>query len=154
VLTILAPEFAQESTIHFHYLLEQNGGFLSVASNLEEHLTQLARVLDEDTAASERRRRFVESFVRPYGLDRPATPIFADEVEELAALRVENPRRLSRILLRVPLVIEAALSVLAIPYYRRAKRARRSHRSTRLLRRRRLEARMRRLGPHGERLEA
>ena len=32
VLTVLAPEFAQESTLHFHYLLEENGGFLHVAS--------------------------------------------------------------------------------------------------------------------------
>ena len=94
VLTVLAPEFAQESTLHFHYLLEENGGFLHVASSLEEHRAQLARVLDEDAPGAERRRRFVESFVRPHGLDRPATPILADAVEELAAqTRVPEPRR-------------------------------------------------------------
>ena len=32
VLTVLAPEFAQESTLHFDYLLEENGGFLHVAA--------------------------------------------------------------------------------------------------------------------------
>ncbi len=87
VLTILEPKFAQEGTLHFHHLLEENGGFLHTASSLEEHLGRLARVLDEGEEGAERRRRFVEAFVRPRGLDRPATPIFADEVEELASAR-------------------------------------------------------------------
>ena len=53
VLTVLAPEFAQESTLHFDYLLEENGGFLHVATSLEEHVQQLAHVLDEDAAGAE-----------------------------------------------------------------------------------------------------
>jgi hypothetical protein len=126
VLTILAPEFAQESTIHFHYLLEENGGFLSVASSVDEHLVQVARLLDEDADAGERRRRFVESFVRPRGLDRPATPIFADEVEQLARIPVEAPRQPGRLLLRALLALEAALAVLAIPLDRRKRGLRRS----------------------------
>jgi hypothetical protein len=92
VLTILEPEFAQEDTLHFQHLLEENGGFLHAASSLEEHLVQLRQVLDEDEADAQRRRRFVESFVRPHGLDRPATPIFADAVEELARVKVTAPR--------------------------------------------------------------
>jgi hypothetical protein len=119
VLTILAPEFAQEGTIHFHYLLEENGGFLSVASGLDEHLGQLARVLAEDGAGAERRSRFVESFVRPRGLDRPATPIFADEVENLVRIPVEHTFRPSRLLLRVPLALEAGLSSLTFMARRR-----------------------------------
>ena len=114
VLTVLAPEFAQESTLHFHYLLEQNGGFLSVASSFDEHAAQLAKAFDEDAAASERRRRFVESFVRPRGLDRPATPILADEVEELAGLSVERGRELGDLALRLPLALEAAASAVVI----------------------------------------
>jgi hypothetical protein len=114
VLTVLAPEFAQESTLHFHYLLEENGGFLHVASSLGEHAGQLARVLDEDGAGAERRRRFVESFVRPHGLDRPATPILADAVEELAGVRVERPAGAGALLLRVPLALEAGLSSLVM----------------------------------------
>jgi hypothetical protein len=117
VLTVLAPEFAQASTLHFHYLLEENGGFLHVASSLEEHAGQLARVLDEDAAGAEQRRRFVESFVRPHGLDRPATPILADAVEELADVPVERGPDAGALLLRVPLAVEAGLSalVLALP---------------------------------------
>ena len=45
VLTVLSPEFAQESTLHFDYLLEENGGFLHVAGSLDEHVAQLAQVL-------------------------------------------------------------------------------------------------------------
>jgi hypothetical protein len=110
VLTILAPEFAQESTLHFHYLLEENGGFLHAASSLEEHLAQLHRVLAEDAGEVERRRRFVESFVRPHGLERPATPILADAVEELAELPVVRRLRPGTALLRAALTLEAAQS--------------------------------------------
>jgi hypothetical protein len=113
VLTILEPEFAQEDTLHFQHLLEQNGGFLHAASSLDEHLAQLRRVLDENEADAVRRRRFVESFVRPHGLDKPATPIFADAIEELSRLRPPAPSYSP--LLRALLAIEAAAcSVLLV----------------------------------------
>jgi hypothetical protein len=121
VLTVLEPEFAQESTLHFHHLLEENGGFLHVASSLEEHLSQLARVLDVDGSDDEQRRRFVESFVRPHGLDRPATPILADAVEELARLPVVAPARQWNPLLRVALTLEAkacSFLLVAVPALR------------------------------------
>jgi hypothetical protein len=133
VLTILTSEFAQEDTLHFHYLLKENGGFLHVASSLEEHAGQLARVLDESGEHAEQRRRFVESFVRPHGLDRPATPILADAVEELAALPVQAPAGPGSWPLRAVLGAEAGLCSLAIavaPARRRLRKLRR-----RLLRR-------------------
>ena len=117
VLTVLSPEFAQESTLHFDYLLEENGGFLHVAGSLDEHVVQLGHVLAEDAEGAERRRRFVESFVRPHGLDRPATPIFADAIEELATLPVQRWRPSPW---RPLLAIEAALSARR-PRARRAK---------------------------------
>jgi hypothetical protein len=127
VLTVIAPGFAQENTLHFDYLLEEHGGFLHVASTLDEHVGQLAHVLDEDAAGAERRRRFVESFVRPHGLDRPATPILADAIEELAALPVESAQP-SRPLLRAPLAVEAGLCALAMSRRERRKRVR-AHRT-------------------------
>jgi hypothetical protein len=138
VLTVLAPAFAQESTLHFRYLLEENGGFLHVASSLSEHVEQLSRVLDEDAAGAERRRRFVASFVRPHGLDRPATPILADAVEELATLPVQAaPRRLGR---------RAALGAwLAVGRIAAAADATATHASLRRLRRG-VGGRVRRLG--------
>jgi hypothetical protein len=108
VLTVLAPEFGQESTLHFHYLREENGGCLHVASSLDEHAEQLGRVLEDRAEDAERRRRFVESFVRPHGLDRPATPIFADAVEELASAPMAETPPAS--LLAPLLALEAALA--------------------------------------------
>jgi hypothetical protein len=146
VLTVLAPEFAQESTLHFHYLLEENGGFLHVAASLEDHMQQLLRVLDEDAADAERRRRFVESFVRPHGLDRPATPILAAAVEDLAAARVSAPVQLSTLLLRLPLALEAGLSSVAAA----AGAAQVSKRLRRLRRRAGAQARRRLFLPRSE----
>ena len=126
VLTIIAPEFAQEDTLHFHHLLEERGGFLHVASSLEQHAAQLIGVLEEDAADAERRRRFVESFVRPHGLDRPATPIFADAIEELASLSVQ-PQPRPQPLARGLLAVEACLCGLMLalrPLRRRLSRLR------------------------------
>jgi hypothetical protein len=129
VLTILDREFAQESTLHFHYLLEENGGFLHVASSLEEHVEQLARVLEDGDGQADGRARFIESFVRPHGLDRPATPILADEVEKLAGSRVETTERPR--LLRLGLTLDLPLSSIALVTYpgrRWLRRLRRRHR--------------------------
>jgi hypothetical protein len=103
VLTILAPEFGQESTLHFHYLRDG----VHVAKSLDEHVRQLGRVLENRAEDAEQRRRFVESFVRPHGLDRPATPIFADAVERLAAAKVDRWRPSP---LRPVLALEAKLA--------------------------------------------
>jgi hypothetical protein len=159
VLTILAHEFAQETTLHFHYLLEENGGFLHVAPSLDEHAAQLLRVLEEGDAGREQRLRFVESFVRPHGLERPATPIFADAVEELAALQVQRSVRPGRLLLgsslRLLLAADAGLGSLPVPLRYVSRRLRRSHRMKLLRkRRRRLVAKLRRRGLLGRRLEA
>jgi hypothetical protein len=88
VYTLVSPEFAQEGTIHFHYLLHENGGFLHVAESQDEHLAQLTLGLSREAEEADRTRRFVESFLRPAGLDRRATVIYADAVEELAGLPV------------------------------------------------------------------
>jgi hypothetical protein len=110
VLTVLVPEFAQETTLHFHHLLAENGGFLQVATTLEEHAEQLGRVLDEDAIGAERRRRFVESFVRPGGVDRPAAAFAAGAIEELAGVPVASTARLGTRLLRLALSLEAGLN--------------------------------------------
>ncbi len=113
VLTILAPQFAQESTLHFHHLLAGNGGFLHVAESLDEHTAQLAAVLDHDPEGESRRRAFVEAVVRPHGLDRPAAPILADAGEETAALPAD-PYDRGSLPLRAALAAEAGLSTLTM----------------------------------------
>jgi hypothetical protein len=135
VFTILKPKFAQESTLHFHYLLAENGGFLHVASSLEEHGEQLVRVLDQGDGEADLRARFIESFVRPHGLERPTTPILADAVEELAAARVEAAGR--PLLLRLLLTLDVPFSsaaLVAYPARRRLRRLRRRIRAGRPLR--------------------
>ena len=83
----LADEFSstQEGTIHFHHLLPENGGFLRIASTIDEHVQQLSECLRHPEGAREETARFVASFIRPHGIDRPATPIFVDTVEHLGA---------------------------------------------------------------------
>jgi hypothetical protein len=89
VLAILPPEFRdnQEGTIHFHYLTGAGGGLLRTSRTLEEHAAQLASALAEPAAAG-RHEAFLRAFIRPRGLDTPATPVFASAVEALAGLSV------------------------------------------------------------------
>ena len=88
VHTILLPEFYenQEGTLHFRYLLD--GGLLRVARDVDTHLTQLAQSLAAADPAVHHNRAFVERFVRPRGLESPATPAFTDAVERIAQLQV------------------------------------------------------------------
>jgi hypothetical protein len=94
VYTINADEFAggQEQTLHFHYLLARNGGLVEIASVMEEHLRQIGEALANPDAGKARSLGFVQSFVRPRGLDTPVAPIAADEIERLARLH-KRPRR-------------------------------------------------------------
>ena len=92
VLSMQTQEFAgtQEGTLHFHYLLPENGGFLRVASTLDEHIEQLTDVLSRQDEVCAETVRFVSSFIRPHGLGVPCTPLIADAIE---ALGRDAPRR-------------------------------------------------------------
>lgn len=83
--TILDPEFAetQEGTVHFHLLMNVNGGLLHIAKDLDQHAEMLARQFNETGQRDERARRFVEAFVRPHGISRPAAEFFVSALEEL-----------------------------------------------------------------------
>ena len=93
VFSMLAEEFAgtQEGTIHFHYLLPENGGCVRIASTIDEHVQQLCERLEDPAAARAETQRFVASFIRPHGIERPATPIFVDTIERLAAAPAPRP---------------------------------------------------------------
>jgi hypothetical protein len=88
VHTVMLPEFYdnQEGTLHFRHLLEAGGGLLHASRSLSEHKAQLRAVLADGSPLS-LNHRFVETFVRPHGLDHPATPIFVDAIERLASQR-------------------------------------------------------------------
>lgn len=86
VCTVLAPEFeaGQQGTIHFRYLLREEGGFVEVARDFDDHRRQLADAVRGryDAAAI---RAFIERFIRPAGRERPATPILADAIQRLGS---------------------------------------------------------------------
>ena len=86
VLTLQRPAYRihQEGMAHFRYLLTVEGGLLETAHELSTHVRQLGAAIRGDAAQEQRRRRFLAAFVRPDGLDRPATPSFVDAVERAA----------------------------------------------------------------------
>jgi hypothetical protein len=96
VFTILLPEWheSQMGTVHFRYLFEAGGGLLTSSTSFAEHLAQLDREL---ASPSTEVRPFVTAFVRPRGLDVPATPRFVAEVEAMHGMTV---RPLARPFLR------------------------------------------------------
>lgn len=85
VLTFTLPEYRmhQEEMIHFRYLTGEHDGPLLMAPDLETHFGQLGAAVSSDGGCDERNRRFLEAFVRPSGLATPATPAFADALEQL-----------------------------------------------------------------------
>lgn len=103
VLSVRAPEIAQahEGTLHFDYLLPENGGFLHVAADFEEHAAQLAEAVRTPERSHERNARFVERFIRPNGVDRPANPMLIAAVERLAGAEPRPPR--TPVAIRYPL---------------------------------------------------
>jgi hypothetical protein len=88
VLSLMTGDFAatQQGTLHFHYLLPENGGFLRVARSFDEHVTQLTDALRNPDISGAETQSFVQSFLRPRGLDVPCTPLLADALERAADL--------------------------------------------------------------------
>jgi hypothetical protein len=136
VHTILMPEFegSQGGTFHFRYLTDVGGGLLSVADDLDDHLSQLAGSLADGPGSREDHRAFIEAFVRPQGMETPSTPIFVDTVVALA--REQRPEPVvpgpllsaARRVLR-PLVVR--VSELSVARKARAKKAARGRGASR-----------------------
>jgi hypothetical protein len=92
VHTVLDPKFEdnQLGTVHYHYLTNTAGGLLTVGKGFDDHLERL-----NDTLARETRtvvKPFVQAFVRPHGLEVPATPLFVEQVEAMAGLKMPAAR--------------------------------------------------------------
>jgi hypothetical protein len=75
----------QEGTLHFHYLVKDKGGALTVGQSLHEHAEQLAEALGSAEEPDPWRERFLASFVRPRGLQRQAAPDLVDDLESYVA---------------------------------------------------------------------
>ena len=85
VFSVAADEFAatQEGTLHFQHLKSVNGGLLHLATSLEEHTAQLIDLLNDIPGKAHPPRAFIEGFIRPHGLDVPATPKVVEALEQL-----------------------------------------------------------------------
>jgi hypothetical protein len=66
---------SQSDMGHFRHLV--NGDFLQMTYSYEEATFAIALILDGQDVKRESRRRFVKNFIRPYGLDRPVSKLFA-----------------------------------------------------------------------------
>jgi hypothetical protein len=90
VFTILTDEESadgQQSTLHFKYLLKDEGGFVVVSPSLSEHERVLAGELSEALDSTSIQAR-VGSFVRPLGWGRLAADALVEAIErELSGVR-------------------------------------------------------------------
>jgi len=135
VMTILAPELneSQTNTIHFGYMRHENGGFLYLASDLQQHLRQLQDILARGHSVEDQVRRFVQEFVRPHGIDHPCVPILSHTIEELFGL--STPRisfSLSKIAL-TSLLYPVAVSLAILRLFASGKRKQEKMRRKNLL---------------------
>jgi hypothetical protein len=125
VHTITADRYrdVQEGTLHFGYLA---GSVLTTAATLEEHAVKLREALVLEPEHDEGGDAFLRRFIRPHGLDEPATARVVEELEQL--LLTPAPARA-----RAPLVAPLVRSVLrpAAAQARRSARRAKAARSAR-----------------------
>lgn len=84
VLSILAGRDAadgQEDTLHFRYLLREEGGWVDKAATLSEHVAQLSAALTLSEEELGLRRVRALRFVRPLGRQKAVAPLLADAIE-------------------------------------------------------------------------
>jgi hypothetical protein len=113
VHSVLADEFkdTQGGTLHFRYLLSENGGFLRVAPDLAAHAQQVAETLRHPAIGRDACARFVARFVRPQGPDRPATPILVEALQRLATGGTRERMRMPATLYPLRLLLWASGAV-------------------------------------------
>jgi hypothetical protein len=83
VFTILVDETradGQQSTLHFKYLLDEHGGWVTVSPTLEDHERRLASMLDA-RPRTEAVQAAVMRFVRPSGWTTPASHVMVEAIE-------------------------------------------------------------------------
>jgi hypothetical protein len=78
----------QEGTLHFGYLASS---MLTVAATLEEHAVQLRETLASEPDRDQAGDAFVRSFIRPHGIDQPATPLVVDAIDQLGQAPAQPP---------------------------------------------------------------
>jgi hypothetical protein len=89
-LTIVSERYwpAQGRTGHFRHLLK--GEFLEICRDMDDVAVHVRRILDGADERAEGRREFTRWFIRPCGLDVPASDVVASVIESAAR---PNPGR-------------------------------------------------------------
>jgi hypothetical protein len=89
VHSVLADEFkdTQGGTLHFRYLLAENGGFLRIAHSMADHAQQVIDTLRTPDVGHAACARFVARFIRPQGIDAASTPLLTAALERLGSAR-------------------------------------------------------------------
>ncbi|WP_143596142.1 UDP-N-acetyl glucosamine 2-epimerase [Tistlia consotensis] len=93
VLTIRDPRFqaTQEGTLHFRHLVRE--GLVRIADSIEDSVALSAQALAGELFDKERSAAFLTAFIRPHGLDVPATPRYVEALESLGSIRPRPPKR-------------------------------------------------------------
>jgi hypothetical protein len=112
ICTVRAPEFehSQAGTLHFGHL-DGEDGVVIAARDMDEHVEHIRQALVNPAQFLNRTKRFVERFVRPHGIDVPATPILTSAIEGLAKViptaerAAERPGLLARVLRPVAVLV-------------------------------------------------
>ena len=81
---------SMDGTVHSSHLSRFAGGLVISTEDASEHLDQLSSVLRSDHVEDDKNRRFIAAFVRPHGLDAPATPRFVKALEQAETLHTRR----------------------------------------------------------------
>jgi hypothetical protein len=118
VHTVLFDELVetQKGTPHFHHIAAEDGGLLNVSNDLAEHVEKLAAALVSVPEGDNRRRAFVQRFVRPANLSKRPSEVFSDFVEAQGKEPAPQPVPVSAVtwFLRI---VAAPLLLLLLPEY-------------------------------------
>lgn len=95
-LSLVADRYrtSQREIGHFQHLLR--GGFLELAGDFHEAAVALGAVLAGRDARASQRRAFVREFLRPWGMELPASRVVAAAIELLATAGSLRPEELAR----------------------------------------------------------
>jgi hypothetical protein len=94
---LLSRRYADTQTgaPHFAHLRTAGGGLINVTKKMRGHAAGLARAIrgNDAKAVEERSERFLAAFIRPNGLDKPATPFMVEQIDRLAEMKLPPVKR-------------------------------------------------------------
>jgi len=89
-VTIIDERYQKSQTMMGHFRHLVNGDFLQLAYTYEEAVSAIAGILNGKDIKRENRKRFVQDFIRPHGIDRPVSEIFSHALEMVAEGRTAS----------------------------------------------------------------